>query len=128
MNPEISPPSNRIGRVHFGLKFPSMKKSELLHALQTEIQKHNLSTFMDEKDKTVITGCTLCRKHELDAALGLCIRGVWEKWLSRGYGVHEIATVMSMKIWETTMEYILQYDKKDDVREGVKDASGEQKN
>jgi Fe-S oxidoreductase len=40
-----------------------MKKSELLHALQTEIQKHNLSTFMDEKDKVVITGCTFCRKH-----------------------------------------------------------------
>jgi hypothetical protein len=33
-----------------------MKKSELLRALQTEIQKHNLSTFMDEKDKVVITG------------------------------------------------------------------------
>jgi hypothetical protein len=41
----------------------SMKKSELLRALQTEIQKHNLSTFMDEKDKIVITGCTMCRKH-----------------------------------------------------------------
>jgi hypothetical protein len=40
-----------------------MKKSELLRALQTEIQKHNLSTFMDEKDKVVITGCTFCRKH-----------------------------------------------------------------
>jgi len=40
-----------------------MKKSDLLHALQTKIQKHNLSTFMDEKDKVVITGCTLCRKH-----------------------------------------------------------------
>jgi hypothetical protein len=40
-----------------------MKKSELLRALQAEIQKHNLSTFMDEKDKVVITGCTLCRKH-----------------------------------------------------------------
>jgi hypothetical protein len=40
-----------------------MKKSELLRALQFEIQKHNLSTFTDEKDKIVITGCTLCRKH-----------------------------------------------------------------
>jgi Fe-S oxidoreductase len=40
-----------------------MKKSELLRALQTEIGKHNLSTFMDEKDKIVITGCTLCRKN-----------------------------------------------------------------
>jgi hypothetical protein len=40
-----------------------MKKSELLRALQFEIQKHNLSTFMDEKDKIVITGRTLCRKH-----------------------------------------------------------------
>jgi hypothetical protein len=43
--------------------FHFMKKSDLLRALQTEIQKHNLSTFMDEKDKVVITGCTLCRKH-----------------------------------------------------------------
>lgn len=41
----------------------TVRKSELLRALQFEIQKHNLSTFMDEKDKIVITGCTLCRKH-----------------------------------------------------------------
>jgi hypothetical protein len=40
-----------------------MKNYQLLLALQTEIQKHNLSTFMDEKDKVVITGCTLCRKR-----------------------------------------------------------------
>ena len=40
-----------------------MKKSDLLRALQFEIQKHNLSTFMDEKDKIVITGCTVCRKR-----------------------------------------------------------------
>jgi len=40
-----------------------MKKSELLRALQTEIQEHNLSTFMHEKEKVVITGCSLCRKH-----------------------------------------------------------------
>jgi hypothetical protein len=40
-----------------------MKKSDLLRALQTEIQKHNLSTFMDEKDRIVITGWTFCRKH-----------------------------------------------------------------
>ena len=40
-----------------------MKKSELLHALQSEIQKHNLSTFMHEQDKVVITGCSFCRKH-----------------------------------------------------------------
>jgi Fe-S oxidoreductase len=40
-----------------------MKKSDLLRALKTEIQKHNLSTFMDEKDKVVITGCPFCRKH-----------------------------------------------------------------
>jgi hypothetical protein len=42
---------------------PGMKKSELLHALQTEIQKHNLSTFMHEEHKVVLTGCSLCRKH-----------------------------------------------------------------
>jgi hypothetical protein len=40
-----------------------MKKSELLRALQTEIQKHNLSTFMHERDKVVVTGCSFCRKH-----------------------------------------------------------------
>jgi hypothetical protein len=40
-----------------------MKKSELLRALQTEIQKHNLSTFMHGQHKVVITGCTFCRKH-----------------------------------------------------------------
>jgi hypothetical protein len=43
--------------------YDGMKKSELLRALQTEIGKHNLSTFMDEKDRVVITGFTFCRKH-----------------------------------------------------------------
>jgi hypothetical protein len=38
-----------------------MKKSELLRALQTEIQKHNLSTFMSDKHK--IVGCSICQKH-----------------------------------------------------------------
>ena len=40
-----------------------MKKSELLRALQTEIQKHNLSTFMSEKHKIVQTGCSTCQEH-----------------------------------------------------------------
>jgi hypothetical protein len=40
-----------------------MKKSDLLRALQTEIQKHNLSTFMSEKHKIVQTGCSSCQKH-----------------------------------------------------------------
>ena len=31
--------------------------------MQNEIQKHNLSTFMSEKDKVVLTGCSTCRKH-----------------------------------------------------------------
>jgi hypothetical protein len=39
-----------------------MKKSELLRALQSEIQKHNLSTFMSEH-KIVQTGCSICQKH-----------------------------------------------------------------
>jgi hypothetical protein len=43
--------------------FHSVKKSELLRALQTEIQKHNLSTFMSEKHKIVQTGCSACQKH-----------------------------------------------------------------
>jgi reverse gyrase len=63
MNPEMGPPSNRIGGVHFRLKFPAMKKSELHGALQTEIQKHNLSTFMHQEHKVVLTGCSFCRKH-----------------------------------------------------------------
>jgi len=39
-----------------------MKKSELLRALQTEIQRHNLSTFTS-RDKIVQTGCSACQKH-----------------------------------------------------------------
>jgi hypothetical protein len=35
-----------------------MKKSELLRALQTEIQKDNLSTFMHEQHEVVMTGCS----------------------------------------------------------------------
>jgi hypothetical protein len=40
-----------------------MKKSELLRALHTEIQKHNLSTFLSEQHKIVQTGCSVCQKH-----------------------------------------------------------------
>jgi hypothetical protein len=40
-----------------------MKKSELLRALQTEIQKHNLPTFMSDKHKIVQTGCSICQRH-----------------------------------------------------------------
>jgi hypothetical protein len=40
-----------------------MKKSDLLRALQTEIQKHDLSTFMSEKHKIVQTGRSICQKH-----------------------------------------------------------------
>jgi hypothetical protein len=43
--------------------FIPMKKSELLRALQTEIQKHNQSAFMSEKHKIVQTGCSTCQKH-----------------------------------------------------------------
>jgi hypothetical protein len=39
-----------------------MKKSELLRALQTEIQKHNLSTFVHDTHKVVTPGCSYCRK------------------------------------------------------------------
>ena len=38
-------------------------KSELLSALQTEIQRHNLSTFMSVEHKIVQTGCSTCQKH-----------------------------------------------------------------
>src|ERR1700730_15168754 len=40
-----------------------MKKSELLRALQTEIQRHSLSTFMNAEHKIVETGCPACQKH-----------------------------------------------------------------
>jgi hypothetical protein len=40
-----------------------VKKSDLLRALQTEIQRHNLSTFMSDKHKIVQTGCSICQKH-----------------------------------------------------------------
>jgi hypothetical protein len=49
-----------LSRLRFLL--PSMKKSELLRALQTEIQKHNLSTFVHEQHR-VTSGCSFCRKH-----------------------------------------------------------------
>jgi hypothetical protein len=39
-----------------------MRKSELLRALQTEIQKHDLSTFMNTEHKIVQTGCPACQK------------------------------------------------------------------
>jgi hypothetical protein len=40
-----------------------MKKSELLRALQTEIQGHDLSTFMSAEHKIIQTGCSICQKH-----------------------------------------------------------------
>jgi hypothetical protein len=40
-----------------------MKKSELLRALQTEIHKHNLSTFMSAEHKIVQTSFSICQKH-----------------------------------------------------------------
>jgi hypothetical protein len=39
-----------------------VKKSELLRAIQNEIQRHNLDTFMSA-DKIVQTGCSTCQKH-----------------------------------------------------------------
>jgi hypothetical protein len=40
-----------------------MKKSQLLNALENEIQRHNLSTFMSKEHKIVQTGCLLCERH-----------------------------------------------------------------
>ena len=40
-----------------------MKKSELLKAIQNEIQRHNLDTFMNAEHKIVETGCSTCQKH-----------------------------------------------------------------
>jgi hypothetical protein len=40
-----------------------MKKSQLLNALENEIQRHNLSTFMSAGHEIVQTGCSTCQKH-----------------------------------------------------------------
>ena len=40
-----------------------MKKSALLTAIQEEVQRHNLSTFMSAEHKIVETGCSTCQKH-----------------------------------------------------------------
>ena len=47
-----------------------MLKSELLRELQREIQRHDLSTFIDEPPSmaqggrgVVVTGCPLCKKR-----------------------------------------------------------------
>jgi hypothetical protein len=60
----VTPESlNIIARGKRLKRYVAMKKSELLRALQTEIQKHNLSTFMHEQHRVVMTGCSFCRKH-----------------------------------------------------------------
>jgi hypothetical protein len=40
-----------------------VKKSELLRALQTEISKHDLGHFTDDKDRVVVPGCPACKKR-----------------------------------------------------------------
>ena len=40
-----------------------MKKSDLLKALQEEIGRHDLSTFMNPEHKIVETCCSTCQKH-----------------------------------------------------------------
>jgi hypothetical protein len=47
-----------------------MKKSELLRALQTEIRRHDFSTFVDDPPSraqggngSVVPGCPCCRKR-----------------------------------------------------------------
>jgi hypothetical protein len=40
-----------------------MKQSELLRAIQNEIQRHNLDTFMSKEHNIVETGCSTCQKH-----------------------------------------------------------------
>ena len=39
-----------------------MMKSALLHAIQQEIRRHDLSHFQDGKDRMVRPGCPTCRK------------------------------------------------------------------
>jgi hypothetical protein len=40
-----------------------MKKSVLLRAIQDEIQRHNLSTFMSRKDEIVLMRCLTRCEH-----------------------------------------------------------------
>jgi hypothetical protein len=40
-----------------------VRKSQLLKAIQNEIQRHNLDTFMSPEHKIVETGCSTCQKH-----------------------------------------------------------------
>jgi hypothetical protein len=40
-----------------------LKKSQLPKAIQEEIQRHHLSTFMSAEHKIVQTGCSTCQKH-----------------------------------------------------------------
>jgi hypothetical protein len=40
-----------------------LKKSELSKAIQQEILRHNLDTFMNAEHKIVETGCSTCQKH-----------------------------------------------------------------
>jgi hypothetical protein len=44
-------------------KSREVKRSELLCALQLEIQQHSLSTFMKPEHKIVEPGCPACQKH-----------------------------------------------------------------
>ena len=40
-----------------------MKKSELRRAIQNEINRRGLSTFMSKEHKIVQTGCSTCQRH-----------------------------------------------------------------
>ena len=56
----VSPTKNKI------LGSFQMDKQALLRALQVEIQRHDLGTFMDEPQggrSVVVLGCSLCRKR-----------------------------------------------------------------
>jgi hypothetical protein len=39
-----------------------MRKSDLLHAIQNEIRKHDLDTYLDPAVKVVTPGCPRCKK------------------------------------------------------------------
>jgi hypothetical protein len=53
----------RIGVCPNGSGVDIVKKSELLDAIQNEIQRHNLSTFMSKEHKIVQTGCSVCQRY-----------------------------------------------------------------
>jgi hypothetical protein len=44
-------------------EYLTVKKSELIKALQTEIRRHDLGTFVEDSPRITVPGCPACRKR-----------------------------------------------------------------